>query len=239
MWSGVVPFLIHWLALSTQRAGYSPQPPKSHWNLLSDFQALPEDDIEEFLPQICNILVAQDASPNDEYGIYSHFGKILMEKCAGCLPFGLRVCSLLKSAQQSDLAAQNTGSGTEGLLSGGLFKSVLGSAQPSPDARQRAMRLHYLVQGAEEATSHGLRLPQRVGYLRAKYYHDLNVMLDTMVRTSPSSFDIALPLTSLSHPSQTCHPPPHTHTKRRAWAAISSSSPWTAAQATYGTPWPS
>lgn len=174
--------MIHWLALSTQRAGYSPHSPKSHWNLLSDFQALPEDDIEEFLPQICNILVAQDASPNDEYGIYSHFGKILMEKCAGCLPFGLRVCSLLKSAQQSDMVAQSAGSGTDGgLLSGGLFKSVLGSSQPSPEARQRAMRLRYLVQGAEEATSHGLRLPQRVGYLRAKYYHDLNLMLDTMV----------------------------------------------------------
>lgn len=188
MWSGVVPFLIHWLTLSTQRAGYSPYPPKSHWNLLADFQQLPEDDIEEFLPQICNILVNQDASPNDEYGIHSHFGKLLMEKCAGCLPFGLRVCSLLKSAQYSDLSS-STGAGDNtaaGLLSGGLFKSVLGPAPPSQEAQQRAHRLRYLIQGAEEATSHGLRLPQRVGYLRAKYYHDLNVLLDTMVRLSQS-----------------------------------------------------
>jgi len=168
MWSGVVPFLVHWLALSSHL--YSNQwRTKTHWNLLSDFQQLPEDEIEEFLPQICNILVERDHGAPDEFGVYTHFHKLLVEKCAGCLPFGLRVCSLLKSAAQGSPST------------GGIFKAVLGSAAPN-DATARESRLHYLHQQAEEATSHGLGLPQHAGYLRAKYFTDLNFLLGTMAR---------------------------------------------------------
>ena len=196
MWSGSVPFLVHWLALSTQPSpqqqhlGYHqqvqsqwqppPQAGKTQWNLLSDFQQLPEDEIEEFLPQICNILVEREreqGQPVDEYGVYAQFHKLLVEKCAGCLPFGLRVCSLLKSAAQGPPTT------------GGVFQAVLGGIGPrgsaglpavSPGGRED--RLRYLHQQAEEATSHGMRLPQHAGYLRAKYYHDLNFMLETMAR---------------------------------------------------------
>jgi hypothetical protein len=93
---GILPFLIQWLAIS-QLGNRNQQfsfPPKSHWTLLSEFQQLPEDEIESFLPQICNILIEREAS--DENGVYDNFERILIEKCSGCLTFGIRVCGLLK-----------------------------------------------------------------------------------------------------------------------------------------------
>lgn len=98
---GILSFLVQWLALShLGNRSYQPtsyqfsSPPKSHWSLLSEFQNLPEDEIEGFLPQICNILLDRDST--DEYGLFEHFERILIEKCAGCLTFGMRVCGLLK-----------------------------------------------------------------------------------------------------------------------------------------------
>ena len=98
---GILSFLVQWLALSHignrshQPTSYQfSSPPKSHWSLLSEFQNLPEDEIEGFLPQICNILLDRDSK--DEFGLYEHFERILIEKCAGCLTFGMRVCGLLK-----------------------------------------------------------------------------------------------------------------------------------------------
>ena len=99
---GILPFLVQWLALSHvgNRAYYQSNyqyyssPPKSHWALLAEFQELPEDEIEGFLPQVCNILIDRDMK--DEYGIFDHFERILLEKCAKCLTFGMRVSGLLK-----------------------------------------------------------------------------------------------------------------------------------------------
>ena len=34
--------------------------PKTRWQLLNDFQSFTEDEIETFLPQICNILIDRD-----------------------------------------------------------------------------------------------------------------------------------------------------------------------------------
>ena len=102
---GILSFLVQWLALSHlgnrsyQQTSYQfSSPPKSHWSLLSEFQNLPEDEIEGFLPQICNILLDRDST--DEYGLFEHFERILVEKCAGCLTFGMRVCGLLKVTNQ-------------------------------------------------------------------------------------------------------------------------------------------
>lgn len=172
MWSNIVPFLIHWLALSGHL--YSNQwRSKSHWNLLADFEQLPEDEIEEFLPQICNILIDHEPSSSpDEYAVYTHFHKLLIDKCAGCLPFGLRVCSLLKSAAQGPSSTSATG----------IFKSVGWGDSTTVHSSAREERLNYLHQKAEEATSHGIQLPHRTGYLRAKYYADLKFMLDSMAR---------------------------------------------------------
>ena len=73
-----------------------------HWALLSEFQQLPEDEIEGFLPQICNILIDRDTSRiRDDYAIYDYFEKLLVEKCADCLTFGIRVCGLLKVQNKS------------------------------------------------------------------------------------------------------------------------------------------
>ena len=102
---GILSFLVQWLALSHvgnrhyQLSSHQfSSPPKSHWALLSEFHSLPEDEIEGFLPQICNILLDRD--PKDDYGLYDHFERILIEKCAGCLTFGMRVCGLLKVPKQ-------------------------------------------------------------------------------------------------------------------------------------------
>ena len=105
---GILSFLVQWLALShvgsqhgSSFSQHSPSnshqfssPPKSHWTLLSEFYNLPQGEIEGFLPQICNILLDRD--PKEDIGLYEHFERILIDKCAGCLTFGMRVCSLLK-----------------------------------------------------------------------------------------------------------------------------------------------
>ena len=97
---GIIPFLIQWVALSlVGNNQYFPPTQKSHWTLLAEFAIIPEDEIELFLPQICNILIDRDLNIGDEYGLYQHFERILLDKCARCMPFGIRVCNLLKVLQ--------------------------------------------------------------------------------------------------------------------------------------------
>jgi len=49
---------------SNSYAAYTPTSasfvPKTRWQLLNDFQSFTEDEIETFLPQICNILIDRD-----------------------------------------------------------------------------------------------------------------------------------------------------------------------------------
>lgn len=168
---GILPFLVQWLALShlgsrnyqdpyNSAYQYS-SPPKSHWALLSEFQQLPEDEIEGFLPQICNILIDRDTK--DEYGLYEHFERILVQKCAGCLTFGMRVCGLLKAASASPVE--------------GLFRNIY-STNTATLAKDE--RLRNLQDQCESATSQGHNLPYRVSQLRASYLRDQNFMLDTL-----------------------------------------------------------
>jgi hypothetical protein len=168
---GILPFLVQWLALShlgsrnyqdhyNSAYQYS-SPPKSHWALLSEFQQLPEDEIEGFLPQICNILLDRDT--RDEYGLYEHFERILIQKCAGCLTFGMRVCGLLKAASASPVE--------------GLFRNIYST---STATLAKDERLRNLQDQCESATSQGHNLPYRVSQLRASYLRDQNFMLDTL-----------------------------------------------------------
>ena len=113
----IIPFLIQWLALSqfdVRRAYTSQQshpyqeyysqtpyqsipgsfPPKTQWTLLSDFQRLPEEEIEAFLPQICNMVLDRDAYSDP--AVFDYFENLIVNKCAECFPFGSRVCGLLK-----------------------------------------------------------------------------------------------------------------------------------------------
>lgn len=77
-----------------QHAYIAPSVPKSHWTLINEFAQLPEDEIEVFLPQVLNILL--DNELPDQYGIYSQLERVILNKCANCLPFGLRIIHLLK-----------------------------------------------------------------------------------------------------------------------------------------------
>ena len=173
---GILPFLVQWLTLSglgnreysnhLQSGGYGTSmgmPPKSHWTLLAEFQSLPEDEIERFLPQVCNIILEREIK--DDYGIYDQFERILVAKCAGCMTFGMRVCGLLKAASPPP--------------SEGLFKNVLvnNAAQIARDERLRNLHEH-----CEAATLHGDNLPDRMNHLRSTYFRDVNFMLDTLAR---------------------------------------------------------
>lgn len=114
---GILPFLVQWVALGmlsitknqlpssfygptssyqftdTSPAQYT-MPLKSHWTLLSELQHYPEEEIESFLPQICNMILDRDAL--NEPAVFDFFERIILSKCAKCLPFGLRVCGLLR-----------------------------------------------------------------------------------------------------------------------------------------------
>ena len=89
-------FLVQWLALSSDYYDQRSQPYKSHYGLLNDFQQLPEEEIESFLPQICNILFDCQSSGSEGDNLFQTFERLLVDKCADCLPFGMRVCGLLK-----------------------------------------------------------------------------------------------------------------------------------------------
>jgi hypothetical protein len=99
---GILPFLMQWLALSKHTQQHSSHKlnnqqyytPKSHWTLINEFADLPEDEIELFLPQVCNIIIDNDAP--DEFGIFQQLERTIINKCANCLPFGLKVSHLLK-----------------------------------------------------------------------------------------------------------------------------------------------
>lgn len=106
--SGVIPFLIHWLAL------LGPATHKSPWSLLQDFQGFSESESEAFLPQLTNLILERyimidrnsfftrsnifssfrdcDKDPQ----LYDYLERHFIDKCFGCLPFGLRACSILK-----------------------------------------------------------------------------------------------------------------------------------------------
>lgn len=97
----VLPFLIQWIALSQfgnqdlfykQSSSYIQ--PKSHWSLLQEFQQLPEDEIDHFLPQVCNMILDRDSLADDD--LYDYFESVIEKKCADNFVFGTRVCGVLK-----------------------------------------------------------------------------------------------------------------------------------------------
>ena len=99
---GILPFLIQWIALSqlgSQHFQYvqqqpSMQVPKSHWTLLNEFKQLPEEEIDHFLPQVCNMILDRESLRDDD--LYDYFESVLEKKCADCFSFGTRVCGVLK-----------------------------------------------------------------------------------------------------------------------------------------------
>jgi hypothetical protein len=118
---GILPFLIQWIALSQLGNNdffyrtSSPQT-KSHWSLLRDFQSLPEEEIDHFLPQVCNMMLDRDSLADDD--LFSYFESVMEQKCAECFTFGTRLCGVLKvtntfksfpTAQTSGLVSYNVG----------------------------------------------------------------------------------------------------------------------------------
>lgn len=166
----IIPFLVQWLALTyvAQHGQQSyPISKKSHWALIEDLRSISEDEVEKFLPQLCNILVDRDQSTGggDEFGIYQNLERVLMDKCAKCFPFGVRVCNLLTAAAYSAAAERKPwGSlGSEGSI-------------------DKEERIRHLQSIAEAATANGYNLPQRYSYLRSSYYRDFRFMLDSFSR---------------------------------------------------------
>lgn len=119
---GILPFLIQWIALSqigklsnyhyshsystivpsvpSEGSGgdfvHNSLPPKSHWTLLNDFQRLNEEELEIFLPQLCNMILDDSFGGLSDSRIIDYFQQILTQKCSECLPFGIRVTNMLR-----------------------------------------------------------------------------------------------------------------------------------------------
>lgn len=96
---GIIPFLIQWLALSqfsnrNFQTNYQSYPLKSHWTLLSELQQFPEEELENFLPQLCNILLDRETISDD--ALFEFFERILVDKCEKSLLFGAKVSCYLK-----------------------------------------------------------------------------------------------------------------------------------------------
>lgn len=111
-WLKILPFLFDWIRLSTYDKNYKysqpivyegnivHQPEVTHWSLLHELNDLPNDEIERFLPQVCNIALDRDDLKDDHLSDY--FERIIVNKCSSCFPFGLRVCGLLKVSHSCD-----------------------------------------------------------------------------------------------------------------------------------------
>lgn len=166
---GIIPFLMQWLALSQFSSrmyqNFQPfgQPPKSHWSLLSEFKDIPEDELEKFLPQICNMVLDRESLVDQE--LFDYFEQILIHKCTKCLTFGTKVCGLLKSS--------------EGGSPSGLFRGMLSS---SPQQQMREQRIRSLLEKIEYATCHGHNLPNSMAFLRANYFQDFQFFTDNLAR---------------------------------------------------------
>lgn len=111
--------------------------------------------------------------------LYEQFERLFIEKCAGCLPFGLRACALLRASSTSTTAAS---SGADG-----IFKIVLAGGGSSNQQQQQQQqlkldRLRQLQQHIETVTAQGLHLPPPTSYLRSMYYRDVTFMLDSLAR---------------------------------------------------------
>eukprot|EP01031_Cornospumella_fuschlensis_P024377 gene24377-29471_t len=77
---------------------YPIPPSKTPFSLLSELQHLKDDEIEVYLPQICNILVEEGGCFDP--GVYAYFQHIIVTKCEDSLGFGLRMCNALKTQKR-------------------------------------------------------------------------------------------------------------------------------------------
>lgn len=177
MWR-VIPLLVQWLALSylsQQQIGQigtsnGPVPysisKKTHWALIEELRTISEDEIEKILPQLVNILVERDGTISDEFGIYQQLERVVVDKCAKCFPFGVRVCNLLSDAAHT-IAAERTKPW------GGTYENT---------ASEKEERIRYLQTVVEAATANGYNLPGRCSNLRSSYYSDFRFMLESFSR---------------------------------------------------------
>lgn len=118
---GILSFLLHWGALSgidteTKKFSHTSPSTQSKWGLVHEFQDLTTASIENYLPQVCNILLAEKettVSDKDEGSIESihnvehermihYLENVVLDKCDSCLPFGLKISGYLKVPQQTD-----------------------------------------------------------------------------------------------------------------------------------------
>lgn len=173
---GILPFLIQWIALSQLGSQHPylqhvPQQsmhiPKSHWTLLNEFKQLPEEEVDHFLPQVCNMVLDRESLRDDD--LYDYFESVLEQKCAECFSFGTRVCGVLKATQPAP--------------SESLFKSIYSLTSPSSAQTIRSEeRLRAFQERIEHATMYGLHLSPEHSEMRSTYYRDYQFMLDTLAR---------------------------------------------------------
>ena len=99
---------------------------------------------------------------------YVEYEKTLIDKCARCYPFGVRVCNFLKAAPYK--------------LEAGILGSVFDGSQAKLQQYEKEDRWRKLVHDVEMKTSEGRTLPTRYKSLRVNYHRDLNFLLETLSR---------------------------------------------------------
>lgn len=210
---GIVPFLVNWLALSqwistTSKLGGAPASQngipsyhnghsissQSYWSLLSDFQSLPEEEVELFLPQICNILLDRENQPSAGNALFtSHYQQIyhylenmVLQKCAKSLPFGIKCCNLLRVSELIRFSIFVSYYATQACTTNGregLFKSMFMNSQAQQKKHQEEETYHRLLNQIEYMTAHGEHhLPLNVKRLRYEYYQDFQYLIDILLR---------------------------------------------------------
>ena len=144
--------------------GYYSHSPKSRWNLLGDFQQLSEDEIEMFLPQICNILFSLDNNEEDRK-LFQYFESILLNKCADSLPFGMRLSGMLSASFVPQSPTES------------IFKLMSGSASRSDELFMSFQeKVQYYTEYGGDA------LPTCASELRRVYCSDYQYLLECLTR---------------------------------------------------------
>lgn len=152
---------------------YNSQYRLSHWSLLNQLSELKDDDLEPFIPQICNILLDVDSLSNPD--VLNSLERILVQKCALNLPFGLRVQGILKSMVTRS---------ESGLLKGWL------KASSSSQSQKREEKLRILLEEIEQVTSKGENLPTEIEKLRKDYYRDYVLIGETLSKLGSDLRDV-------------------------------------------------
>ena len=105
---GILNVLLQWSAIlqilrltsipQSENPAVRSQSVHTQWGLIQEFQDITEGEVENYLPQVTNILLPKNIfhDKNVDERMLHFLELVLLEKCENCLPFGKKFSDYLK-----------------------------------------------------------------------------------------------------------------------------------------------